>query len=165
MKPAPNSLRVTNSNAEFMGKTWDWAIIRSLIIFRHIQSWSEPHYGIFEAICGIWGRQTKAHKMGGRAGGGWWAVDVDWVEGRKWHKNDLRFFFLQTFNMAYPCSTLQIYKYTFLVRFFCFIQYHQTKLPELIHDKIALDKHLMFDKKMQFFQCNTYSALFLRVSL
>ena len=68
---ALNSLRVTNSNAEFMGKTWDWAIIRSLIIFRHIQSWSEPHYGIFEAICGIYiggDTQTKTHKMGRRAG-------------------------------------------------------------------------------------------------
>ena len=54
---------------------------------------------------------------------------------------------------------------TFLVRFFCFVQYHLTKLPELIHDKIALDKHLMFDKKMQFFRCNMNSALFLRVSL
>ena len=75
--------------------------------------------------------------------------------------------FFQTFNMQCTLAVIHPpnFQVLFLVRFFCFVQYHLTKLPELIHDKIALDKHLMFDKKMQFSQCNMNSALFLRVSL
>ena len=82
--------------------------------------------------------------------------------------------FFQTFNMQRTLAVIHPpnFQVLFLVRFFSVFFMYSISSNEIAgtntHDRIALDKHLMFDKKKR---CNsfntykTYSALFLRVSL
>ena len=61
------------------------------------------------------------------------------------------FFKLLTCNVPLLWSTLQIFKYFFWSDFFLFFFMYSISSNEIAgtntHDRIALDKHLMFDKK------------------
>ena len=82
--------------------------------------------------------------------------------------------FFQTFNMQCTLAVIHPpnFQVLFLVRFFSVFFMYSISSNEIAgtntHDRIALDKHLMFDKKKRCNSFNTYktfSALFLRVSL